>query len=155
MGALWQGIRSDSLAAALPAFFPEAAYLQLKTLPAPRTDYLNRLLVEFQLDVDAAHRLLGQGASNAKLVRVAVPADQAQWVVPGDCFNRIGYFQVAGSRLVYEVHGQVRSFMVASLISWRGEWYVVHLGAISRKSVAGIVDDPVLGAGAFGPPEGC
>ena len=26
--------------------------------------------------------------------------------------------------------GEARSFEVKSLISWRGEWYVVHLGAI-------------------------
>lgn len=155
MRALWQGIRSDSLPAALPSFFPEAAYLQVKKLPAPRTDYLNRLLVEFQLDVGAAHRLLGANASSAKLIQVSVPADQARWVSPGDCLNKIGYFQVSGSRLSYSVRGQVRSFVIASLISWRGVWYVVHLGAISRRSERGVVDDPTLGPGTFGPPEGC
>jgi hypothetical protein len=30
----------------------------------------------------------------------------------------------------YELDGQTGSFPVTSLISWRGEWYVVHLGAI-------------------------
>jgi hypothetical protein len=32
---------------------------------------------------------------------------------------------------------------------------VVHLGAISRTSETGLVDDPVIGPGTFGPPEGC
>jgi len=155
MEALWQGIKSDSLAAALPAFFPEAAYLQVKTVASPRMDYLNRLLVEFQLDVDAAHRLLGQDAPSATLVGVSVPTGQAGWVFPGYCLNRVGYFQVSGSRLVYEVNGQIRSFIIASLISWRGVWYVVHLGAISRTDETGLVDDPTIGSGTFGPPEGC
>jgi len=155
MEALWQGIKYDSLPAALPAFFPEAAYLQVKSVAAPRTDYLNRLLIEFQLDVAAAHRMLGREAPIAKLLAVSVPAAQAQWVSPGDCLNKIGYFQVSGSRLSYEVHGQVRSFIVASLISWRGVWYVVHLGAISRASEIGLVDDPTVGPGTFGPPQGC
>lgn len=155
MRALWQGIKADSLPAALPSFFPEAAYLQVKNLPEPRSDYLNRLLVEFQLDVGAAHQLLGSNASSAKLIKVSVPAGQARWISPGDCFNKIGYFQVSGSLVSYEVHGQVMSFGIASLISWRGVWYVVHLGAISRSSVTGVVDDPTIGPGTFGPPEGC
>ena len=46
------------------------------------------------------------------------------------------------------------SFGIASLISWRGVWYVVHLGAISRTSVTGVVDDPTIGPGTFGPPGG-
>jgi hypothetical protein len=155
MQALWQGIKSDSLPAALPAFFPEAAYLQVKAVPDPGADYLNRLLIDFQLDVGAAHQLLGKQASSATLVAVSVPSEQANWIAPGDCYNKIGYFQVSGSRLVYRVDGQVRSFIVASLISWRGVWYVVHLGAITRSSETGLVDDPTLGPGTFGPPGGC
>ena len=54
MAALWQGVKTDSLPAGLPAFFPEAAYLQVKTVTAPRTDYIDRLLVQFQLDIGAA-----------------------------------------------------------------------------------------------------
>jgi len=34
---------------------------------------------------------------------------------------------VYGTRLIYEVKGKERSLEVTSLISWRGEWYVVHL----------------------------
>jgi hypothetical protein len=32
--------------------------------------------------------------------------------------------------LLYTAGGVERSLPVSSLISWRGEWYVVHLGAI-------------------------
>jgi len=155
MAALWRGITTDSLAAALPAFFPEAAYLQLKTVTAPRVDYLDRLLVELQLDIHAAHALLGSDGASAALVRVDVPSFQAIWVKPGTCYNSLGYFEVGGSRLVYREAGQLRSIGIASLISWRGVWYVVHLGAISRASEIGVVDSPAPGAGAPGPAGVC
>jgi hypothetical protein len=48
---------------------------------------------------------------------------------------------------VYREDGQVRSFGIASMISWRGVWYVVHLGAILRASDSGTVDDASVGAG--------
>ena len=35
MDALWRGIRTKSLTAALPAFFPEAAYAQVKAISDP------------------------------------------------------------------------------------------------------------------------
>ena len=59
-----------------------------------------------------------------------MPDARARWVDPGEEYNKIGYYRVFGSRLRYEVDGAARSFDVKSLISWRGEWYVVHLGAI-------------------------
>ena len=155
MAALWRGIQTNSLAAALPAFFPEEAYVRLKTVFSPKLDYVDRLLAEFQLDIGAAHALLGRGAASARLLRVDVPSSVAAWIVPGRCLNDIGYFQVSGSRLVYEENGQTRSFGIDSLISWRGEWYVVHLGAYTRSSYTGIVDNPAVGIGTFGPPVGC
>jgi hypothetical protein len=57
--------------------------------------------------------------------------------------------------VVYQQHGQERSFGIASLIAWRGVWYVVHFGAVLRSVVTGIVDDPETGPGAPGPAGGC
>jgi hypothetical protein len=34
------------------------------------------------------------------------------------------------------------------MISWRGVWYVVHLGAILRPSDSGQVDSPEPGRGS-------
>jgi hypothetical protein len=71
------------------------------------------------------------------------------------CANGIGYYEVANSRLVYEYMGQTRSFGIASMISWRGQWYVVHLGAILRPSSVGEVDDPEAGLGYSTPSSTC
>jgi hypothetical protein len=146
MAALWQGIITNSPAAALPAYFPEAAYLQLKTLPSDAADYQDRLIADYNLDIGAAHTLLGAGASGATLTSVNVPSQYGHWVPPGVCDNSIGYFEVANARIVYTEAGVTHSFGIASLISWRGVWYVVHLGAILRSG-GGEVLDPADGPG--------
>ena len=84
-----------------------------------------------------------------------VPAAEASWISPGVCTNSIGYWHVAGARVVYRQDGQLHSFGIASLISWRGDWYVVHFGAVLRDSATGIVDQPTAGEGVPGPPGGC
>jgi hypothetical protein len=155
MTALWQGIRSGSVAAAMPAFFPEGAYAQVKAIADSRSDYNNRLVHEFSQDIAAARGLLGSGASSAQLVGVQVPGSYAHWVSPGACSNGVGYYEVPNARVVYREGLQTRSFGIASMISWRGVWYVVHLGAVVRSSDTGVVDDPSGGSGASAASSTC
>jgi hypothetical protein len=147
MTALWNAIRTGSARPALPAFFPLGAYRQVKAIADPTADYNARLLGEYRLDLAAAHALLGAHASQARLLEVRVPGSYAHWVDPGACYNRVGYYEVPNSRVVYREEGQTRSFGIASLISWRGVWYVVHLGAVVRAGSGGVVDDPSSGPG--------
>ncbi len=155
MEALWRGVVKGSVGPAMAAFFPLDAYLQVKAIADPGADWHQRLVAEYAADIQAAHRLLGPHPAQAHLLRVEVPTWQEAWIPPGDCYNRIGYWHVPGSRLLYREGGQLRSFGIASLISWRGAWYVVHLGAVLRPGPGGVVDSPAVGAGAFGPPGGC
>lgn len=147
MAALWQGVETGSAAVALPAFFPEGAYAQVKAIADPGADYVGRLVREYRLDLAAAHGLLGAQPNTAQLVGVEVPRAYGHWVAPATCFNRVGYYEVPNSRVVYRQGGQVRSFGIASMISWRGVWYVVHLGAVVRSSGLGVVDEPTAGKG--------
>jgi hypothetical protein len=140
--ALWQGIVDDNPQEALPFFFPKSAYLQVKALRDAGADYQNRLIGFYGLDVHAAHRLLGADAKDAKLVGVSVPAKAAQWILPGAEENKLSYYRVYGSRLTYTVGGQTKSFGLFSLISWRGEWYVVHFGPNPRAKPIGVVYQP-------------
>jgi hypothetical protein len=155
MDALWSGVRNDSLAPALPAFFPERAYSQLKQIGNPNGDYTGRLLVDYRLDLTAAHALLGANPAGARLVEVQVPSSYAHWVGPGACYNGVGYYEMPNARVVYRQGGELRSFGIASMISWRGVWYVVHLGAILRPGGGGFVDDPSSGAGQSAPSSTC
>jgi hypothetical protein len=148
MGSLWSGIVSGRLAPALPAFFPRGAYVQLKAIASAGSDWSNRLVHDYGLDIAAAHALLGRGAAAARLLAVDVPSGYGHWVPPGVCYNDIGYYEVPNSRVVYREQGRTRSFGIASMISWRGVWYVVHLGAILRSSDTGVVDEPALGRGS-------
>ncbi|MGF7236071.1 MAG: hypothetical protein ACQSGP_14085 [Frankia sp.] len=122
------GARSD--AAALPFFFPLSAYRQVKSINDPAGDWRTRLVGFYDLDLDAVRASIGPHVASARLLGVSVPAGRAGWVDPGVEYNRIGYWRVYGTRVRYEVDGREGSFGVCSLISWRGDWYVVHLGPI-------------------------
>ena len=152
MADLWLAVTTGNPRFGLPGFFPVAAYEQIKAEPYPAADWQYRLWYDFVLDVRAAHRLLGSGAT---LDRVIAPTAYAAWVYPGACYNKVGYWHLPGARVVYREHGIERSFGIASLISWRGVWYVVLLGAVQRTAVTGIVDQPAAGPGVPGPPGGC
>jgi hypothetical protein len=155
MAVLWRSIQTDRPMTAISSFFPEAAYAQVKAIADPGADFRARLLRDFALDVHAAHALLGAGAGNARLVTVDVPGGFAHWVPPGACYNRVGYYEVPNSRILYTEGAQARSFGIASMISWRGAWYVVHLGTVLRATAAGVVDDPSTGGGTSVPSSTC
>jgi hypothetical protein len=155
MADLWTAVVTGQPATAVPAFFPLSAYKQVKAIADPAADWNARLFGDFRLDVGAAHRLLGPGAGRTRLVRVIVPSADAAWIHPGVCYNSVGYWHVGGARLVYQQDGHLRSIGIASLISWRGQWYVVHFGAVIRTGLAGVVDQPAAGPGVPGPPGGC
>jgi hypothetical protein len=154
MASLWDGIRTGSVRPAIPAFFPEGAYVQIKQIGDPRGDWTGRLLADYALDIEAAHELLASGARHARLLGVQVPSDYVHWVDPGACDNGVGYYEVPNSRVIYRQDGAVHSLGIASMISWRGVWYVVHLGAVLRSG-GGEVDDPSLGPGTSAPSSTC
>lgn len=148
MADLWHGIVTGIAGPAMPAFFPLGAYLQLKAIPNAGTDWRERLVGAYEHDIAAAHALLGTGAAAASLVAVNVPSQYGHWVTPGVCYNTIGYYEMPNARVVYTVGGVTKSFGIASMISWRGEWYVVHLGAVLRSTPGeGLVDGPATGPG--------
>ena len=155
MGDLFQAVVANSAAMAEPAYFPESAYLQLKTIHNARSDYVSRLQADFTLDIGAAHALLGGDASTATLVEATAPSGFGHWVPPGVCDNSVGYYELPNARVVYQEDGQTRSFGIASMISWRGVWYIVHLGAILRSTDEGLVDAPSVGAGTSIPSSTC
>jgi len=127
VAALWDAIVADDPDKALPAFFPVTAYEQVKAIGNASGDWKRRLIAAYKRDIHALHKRLGDTPSDAKLVRADVPQDRARWVDPGEESNKLGYYRVYGTRIVFTLDGKERSFDVSSLISWRGEWYVVHL----------------------------
>ena len=130
VNGLWEAIRQDKPELALPFFFPKSAYLQVKAINDPAGDYQNRLIANYEEDIHNLHAQLGANAANAKFVGISVPDAQAVFVQPGEESNKGSYWRVYGTTMQYQVDGQTGSFPVTSFISWRGQWYVVHLGVI-------------------------
>ena len=127
VAALWEGIAKDDPERAMPFFFPLAAYEQVKAITNAGSDWRRRLVGAYKRDIHALHKRLGEHPESVKFLRAEVPQDRARWVEPNEESNKLGYYRVYGTRLVFELDGKERSFEVTSLISWRGEWYVVHL----------------------------
>jgi hypothetical protein len=127
---LWDAIVSDEPERAKAFFFPLGAYDRVKDVADPAADWKRRLLAAYFRDIHALHAQLGDAQGAARFVSLDVPSGRARWIDPGEEWNKIGYFRVFGSRLRYEANGESRGLEVKSLISWRGEWYVVHLSAI-------------------------
>jgi hypothetical protein len=122
---LWQAVLSGDATVALPAFFPESAYLQVKAISNPDADWHGRLVRLYDADIAGLHtRVAGHTAT---FVGVTVPDAAARWVLPGAEYNKGSYWRVYGSVVHYEVDGRASTFVIQSLISWRGQWYVVHL----------------------------
>jgi hypothetical protein len=119
---------SGDVEKARASFFPLVAYAQVKDVAKPERDYRFRLMSNFERDVREYRKALGRDAEHAELIGVEVPEARVEWMKPGKEGNRLGYFRVLRSRLRFRLaDGKERSFELTSLISWRGEWYVVHL----------------------------
>lgn len=126
--AVARAIISGDVEPALPAFFPLVAYQQVKDVAKPERDYKFRLLANFKRDLLEYHHALGAAAAETKFEGITVSEKDAKWMAPGSEGNKLGYFRVLRSRLRFTLPtGRTRELELTSLISWRGEWYVVHL----------------------------
>lgn len=125
---LFAAIQKDDPEAARALFFPIEAYRQVKNIAKPDRDYEGRLLKAYARDIHDYHARLGDHPEAAKLIDLEVPEARARWMKPGSEGNKLGYHRVLRSQLRFtDAKGKERSLEVTSLISWRGEWYVVHI----------------------------
>ena len=121
---LWEAVVLDDPDRALFAFFPLEAYKQVKAIDDPTVDWNQRLVAAFARSIHTWHDRVGEGAT---LEGVALREDRVRWMPPGSEGNHLGYFRVTRAQLTYRKGDEVSSLEIASLISWRGEWFVVHL----------------------------
>lgn len=129
MKVLANAIITNTPDTAVSAFFPVSAYKQTKKNTDPAADWKNRLIANFKVDVADANKKLGANAKNAVFTGATVPAT-AVWVKPGEEYNVGPYWRVFKAQMNFTVDGKNVQIPVESMISWRGQWYVVHLGTI-------------------------
>jgi hypothetical protein len=121
-------IVKDDPELARPFFFPMPAYEQVKAIAKPARDWEARLWKNFVRDVHAYHAQLGVDPAAATLERLEVREQGVRWMKPNSEGNRIGYYRVTRSKLhLRKANGDPLPLEVTSMISWRGEWFVVHL----------------------------
>jgi hypothetical protein len=130
VAGLWQAIVTDDPAAAKVFFFPLTAYRQVKAIDDPDADYRNRLVPNYEDDIHRLHRELGDTAAGGQLWGISPPRAPV-WIKPGVENNKGSYWRTLDNELVvYAGAGRRVTVPVKSMISWRGEWYVVHLSSI-------------------------
>ncbi len=127
----------DDPARAEAFFFPVGAYKQVKDVANPERDWRYRLLAEYNQDIHDSAKELGRGREEAQFVRLEIPERSARWVEPGEEWNKVGYYRVYNAQIVYTLRGREKRVPIKSMISWRGEWYCVHLRAIARGKDSG------------------
>ena len=129
MKTLANAIINNTPNSAISTFFPVSAYKQTKKNTDPAADWKNRLIANFKVDVADANKRLGANAKNAVFTGVTVP-NTAVWVKPGEEYNLGPYWRVFKTQMNFTVDGKNVQIPIESMISWRGQWYVVHLGTI-------------------------
>lgn len=124
---LWQAIVDDTPDVAASFFFPKEAYVHVKAAKNPEGDWRWRLWKHFERDIHALHKSQGQALAKATFKGLRIPPKRPHWAAPGNEYNRLGYWRAYGSQLTYELRGRERHVPISSLISWKSQWYVVHM----------------------------
>jgi hypothetical protein len=124
---LVEAIAKDEPARALPAFFPVVAYQQVKAIKKPEDDWQRRLVRAFERNIHEYHQQLGASAASAQLVGIELNEARLKYMKPHSEGNKLGYHRVTRSQLRVDTSDGERTLEITSMISWRGEWYVVHL----------------------------
>lgn len=128
MELVWQAIVKDDPTIAEASFFPDVAYAVVKDIEKPKADWKHRLMKNFHRDVREYHKKLGAEPEALTFLGADIVDEKVKWMEPGKEGNKVGYFRVTRSKLRYkDPAGAEKDLELTSLISWRGEWFVVHL----------------------------
>ncbi len=128
LARLVQAIAAGNADLARDFFFPKIAYEKVKSIKDAGKDWEARLWKLFQRDIAEYHTKLGDKAAGTTLVRLEVNESRIKWMKPQSEGNTLGYHRVTRNKLhVRDGGGTEHIFEITSFISWRGEWYVVHL----------------------------
>lgn len=125
---LWKAIVANDAELAAPVFFPVMAYEQVKDIQSPAADHKARLLKAFARDIKEYHGKIGPNPQATKLLGLEIEDKRLKWMKRGDEGNKLPYWRLTRSKIRYaDANGAEQTLELTSLISWRGEWFVVHL----------------------------
>jgi len=128
MQLLWKAIVKNDPTIADAVFFPVVAYEKVKDIKKPAADHKSRLLKAFARNIKEYHDDIGPDPDKTKLLGIDVDEKRVKWMEPGKEGNKLGYFRVTRNKIRYaNAAGEEKTLELTSLISWRGEWFIVHL----------------------------
>ena len=129
LGLLWQAIVADDPEIARPFFFPKVAYLKVKAIKDPpaatgSAGCGSSSCATFTSTTKSSAPIRARPASSGS----DFPEGKSHWMKKHKEGNAIGYHRVKRPYLVFtDADGKEQKLEVTVMISWRGEWYVVHL----------------------------
>ena len=128
MAAVLRAIQSGDPELSHPAFFPLNAYLQTKSGGGNDTDWHFRLIANWDRDVRILHGRLDPSGAPLLFVGATVNGPPT-WITPGLEQNKGPYWRTLGAVISYRKQpgGPVLQQSVLCCISWRGQWYPIHL----------------------------
>jgi hypothetical protein len=125
---LWEAIVANDPSRAERVFFPREAYEVVKDIEKPGADWKSRLMKAFARNVGEYHKKLGSEPESLVFEGLDLDEKRVKWIDKGEEGNKVGYWRVTRSKLRYrDPAGKSHTLELTSLISWRGEWFVVHL----------------------------
>jgi hypothetical protein len=122
----WRAVVDGQPSEALGAFFPVTAYIQVKNESYPADDWRYRLLAHYDQAIETLHAQVVSEPRPVVFTGVTVPS-AAEWILPGVEFNKGSYWRVLYSTVDYTAGGVAHTLPIISMISWRGEWYLIHI----------------------------
>lgn len=126
--AFLNSIASGRLKPGLTAFFPLTAYLQTKSGGGNDYDWHYRLVTHYANDLATLHRSLDPSGRHLTFVSASTPLG-AVWITPGIEENKGSYYRTLNATVSYRfgTTGAIHTTRVLCMISWRGQWYIVHI----------------------------
>jgi hypothetical protein len=125
---VFRAIVADDPEIARSFFFPIEAYDKVKAIDKPKVDWEKRLWKNFVRDVHGYHAKLGEDPERAELLAFEPRTERKMWIKPHREGNRIPYWRMTRNHLkIRDARGKELKLELTALISWRGEWFIVHL----------------------------
>ncbi len=128
MASFFAGLRDYNNAEADKAFLPMPYYVVLKQGGGNEADWNNRLITHYHQQLAELRARFRSVLPGAVYNGYSVKSATAHMVRVGTEQNKAPYWQVYMTTMAFkDKNGQPHSFVINTMISFRGAWYVVHV----------------------------
>ena len=128
MRQFYTGLRDNNNALCDKAFLPMMDYVALKQGGGNQADWRNRLMYHFHLQLAQLRKRFAASLPGSTYNGYRIPYSTAHTVRVGAEENKAPYWQVFMTTMAFhDKNGRGHNFTINTLISFRGEWWIVHV----------------------------